>query len=205
MKKVSKISEKTLILSTFFGLIINSFYGIANAVLGITTNSWWLITLSAYYLIISIMRFSVIFYKLKNKHGSFENEMFVKVFSGYMFFALDAVLIAVTYLAVVQSTGTRYHEIMMITIATYTFVKVTLAIKNLYKSKKSNSPLLMTIRSISVADAAVSIFSLQRSMLVSFGNMDPSTVRLLNTLTGSGVCLAVTALGIDLIRKDKTK
>lgn len=205
MKKASKISEKTLMLSTVTGLVMNFFYAIANAVLGITTNSRWLITISAYYIILSIMRFSVIYYKLKNKHVSFENEMFVKVFSGYMFFALDAVLVAVTYLAVVQSTGTRYHEIMMITIATYTFVKVTFAVMNLYKSKKSKSPLLTTIRSISFADAAVSIFSLQRSMLVSFGDMDPATVRLFNTLTGSGVCLAVTALGINLIGKDKSK
>ncbi len=204
MKINGRTADKA-ILSTIAGLIINSFYGIANAVMGITTNSWWLITISAYYIIISIMRFSVILYKLKNKHGSIENKLFVKTFTGYMFFALDIVLVAVTYLAVVQSTGTQYHKIMMISIATYTFVKVVIAVKNLYKSMKFNSPLLTTIRSISFSDAAVSVFSLQRSMLVSFGEMDPATVRIFNTLTGSGVCLAVMVLGIDLIRKDGFK
>lgn len=204
MKIKGRTADKA-ILSTISGLVINSFYGIANAVMGIATNSWWLITISAYYIIISIMRFSVILYKLKNKHGSIENELFVKTFTGYMFLALDVVLVAVTYLAVVQSTGTQYHKIMMISIATYTFVKVAIAVKNLYKSMKSNSPLLTTIRSISFADAAVSLFSLQRSMLVSFGEMEPATVRIFNILTGSGVCLAVTVLGIDLIRRDGFK
>jgi len=39
---------------------------------------------------------------------------------------------------------------------------------------------------------------LQRSMLVSFGNMAQKDITLFNILTGSGVCIAVLMLGINL-------
>jgi hypothetical protein len=40
---------------------------------------------------------------------------------------------------------------------------------------------------------------MQRSMLVSFGEMETATIKLMNILTGIGVCLIVFSLGIALI------
>ena len=89
----------------------------------------------------------------------------------------------------------------MITIATYTFYKVVLAIINTVKVRKENSLLLSSIRNIGCADAAVSILSLQRSMLVSFGAMEREDIFLMNVLTGAGVFLIIVLLGIALIVK----
>lgn len=195
------ISHKTL-QRTLFGLFINTAYGLGNAVLGIATNSRWLITLSAYYLILSVMRFSVILFAKKNGDA---NAIFIKRFSGYMFFVLDIVLIATTYFTVTQNIGRKYHEIIMISIALYTFTKAVLAIVNLIKSKRFKSPVLTTLRNISLADAAASVFSLQRSMLVSFGEMKIADIKTFNILTGSGVCLIIIILGINLTRKENFK
>lgn len=197
---VRKIEKVTI--STFFGLLINVLYGIGNTILGIVTNSWWCITLSAYYITISVMRVAILFYIKKSKIKNFKNEIFVKKFTGFMFFLLAVILIETTILAVKQETGTVRHEIIIITIATYTFTKITLAVINLLRSRKYKSQVITTIRNIAFADAAVSVFSLQRSMLVSFGNMQSSDIRIFNILTGSGVCLFVILLGANLIRKD---
>lgn len=79
----------------------------------------------------------------------------------------------------------------MISIAAYTFCKVIIAIVNAVKIAKHKSPLLATIRNITCADAAASILSLQRSMLVSFKGMSNSDIILMNTLTGVFICLFV--------------
>lgn len=201
-KSIVKKQKERIILFTCAGFIINSFYGISNGIFGILTNSWWLITLSAYYIIISIMRISVILYRYKNGDNNIENGNFIKRFSGYMFFVLGIIIIGTTLLAVKENTGTKYHEIIMISVATYTFSKTVLAFVNLCKSKKYCSPIITTIRNISFADAAVSIFSLQRSMLASFGNMAYSNIRIFNMLTGAGVFLLIMFLGINLTRKE---
>lgn len=182
---------------------MNSLYGICHAFFGIITNSLWLITMAAYYIIIGTMRFSVIFYEKNNKTKNFNDELFVKSFSGYMFLLLSVVLISTTCLAVRENIGLRYHKYMMIAIAAYTFTKIVWAIIRQYKSRRCDSPVLITIRNISFADALASLFSLQRSMLASFEGMANSNIRLFNILTGTAVCLSIVILGINLIKKEK--
>ena len=198
--KMNKIRNR-LFYSAAANLAVNLLYALYNGILGCITYSWWLITVAAYYVILSIMRFSAVLCKARNKEK--ETEYFVMRFSGFMFLALSVVLIGTIYMTVKFDVGVKYHEIVMITIATYAFTKITLAIVKFIKAKKDDSPLITTIRSISFADAAVSIFSLQRSMLVSFGEMNANNILILNTSTGIGVCLIVIILGVNMIiRKD---
>jgi hypothetical protein len=87
----------------------------------------------------------------------------------------------------------------MITIATYTFVKITIAIVGLARKSSHSTPTAKTLRNISMADACVSILSMQRSMLVSFPGMEPANIQLFNILTGTAVWIIVLLLGINLI------
>lgn len=91
----------------------------------------------------------------------------------------------------------------MITIATYTFTKITLAIINYIKRNKFNSHIISTIRCIALCDATVSMYSMQKSMLVSFEGMTINKISLMNTLTGAGIVIIVIALGVLLIKKSK--
>ena len=84
---------------------------------------------------------------------------------------LSLSLVGTVILAVVRDRGIVMHEIVMIAMAAYTFTKITLAVINLVKARKSASAKIVTLRNISLSDACVSIFALQRSMLVSFKGM----------------------------------
>ena len=67
------------------------------------------------------------------------------------------------------------------------------------KAKRSASTVLKTLRNISLADACVSIYTMQRSMLVSFPGMEEAEILLMNIFTGTAVWIAVLLLGINLI------
>lgn len=179
-------------------LFSNLTYSIYNAVIGFSSHSWWFITLSAYYIVLSVMRFAALLVERK-KGSDLSYEYFVKKFTGIMFIVLSVTLVGTVCLSVVNDRGIKHHEIVMITIALYTFTKVTLGIINLVKARKSDSPIIKTLRSISFSDALVAVFSLQRSMLVSFPGMTQGDIRLFNILTGSAVCVSVFALGVNLI------
>ena len=102
-------------------------------------------------------------------------------------------------MSAVKDRGTAFHTIVMITIATYTFTKITISIIGMVKAKRSASPVLKTLRNISLADACVSIYTMQKSMLVSFPGMETSEILLLNIFTGTAVWIVVLLLGINLI------
>ena len=94
--------------------------------------------------------------------------------------------------------------IVMLAIAVYAFTKITLATIKWIKARKSKSVKLITLRNISFADAFVSIFSLQRSMLVSFEGMSEIEIRIMNVATGSAVCIIVFLLGLNLVQQKRS-
>ena len=112
---------------------------------------------------------------------------------------LSFCIVGVNILSALKERGTAFHEIVMIAIATYTFVKITIAIIGMVNARHTDSPVIKTFRNISLADACVSIYSMQRSMIVSFAGMNARELFILNIFTGTVVWLIVLLLGINLI------
>lgn len=196
------MSKDKLVRPTWLSLCINLAYALYNGALGFLSHSWWFITLSAYYGILSVMRFAAL--QIKRKAATPTDEQFVKRFTGVFLVVLSFSLVGTVILSVTADRGISYHKIVMIAIATYTFTKIALAIVHLVKARGDHSPVVKTLRSISFADAVVSVFSLQRSMLVSFEGMTPANVQLFNVLTGSATCIIVCLLGLYLIGGKRT-
>ena len=188
-----------LIKTAALSSVIDTLYATGNLFVGITESSWWFIMTGVYYLILSATRFTIIIIK-KNQRTSF----FPK-FAGWMLMSTALPLLAIAILCSVRDVGNKFHEIIMITIAVYAFSKITFAIVNLIKSRKCKDPLESAIRNISLVTALVSIASLQRSMLISFGNMNLNEIRLFNVLTSTGVSVLVFIIGLFLFRSSQKK
>lgn len=173
-------------------LLCNVAFSAYHLTLGIVTYSWWLLTLGIYYLILSLMRFFVLKSKISSKA--------IARLAGAMLVALSVSLIGTVVLSVIRDRGHKLSIIPMLTIAVYAFAKITVAAVNFIKSQKSQSVKIKTLRSISLSTAFVSIFALQRSMLVSFDGMTEVEIAVMNALTGSFVCLAVFWIGLSLLK-----
>jgi len=182
-----------------FGL--NFAFGIYNAVLGMINQSYWFLALAAYFIVLGVMRFAVVL--TEKKSGSSVSDVFIMRFTGALLLFMGITLAGITYISASEEKGDRHGEIVMITIAAFTFTKITFAIINFVKAKKDNSATVRVLRNIALADAAVSIFTLQRSMLVSFEGMTSSDIFLMNCLTGTAVYILMFILGVNLMAKSK--
>lgn len=187
--------------AVFFGacsLFINAVYAVYHGFLGITQLSVWFVTMWAYYMILGVVRFSAVLCARGNK-SSFSADMgvFVIKVSGVLLLILSFVLIGVIYISLSRNIVTRFDKITMITIAAYVFGKIILSVRKVMQRRKFTAPALAVLRNISFAEAAASVFTLQRSMIVSFGEMEYAYV--LDRITGAAVCLFVMTLGIKMI------
>ena len=179
-------------------LFIHIAYALYHAFLGITQGSMWFIVMWAYYTIFGTIRFSAILCAYKKSAGM---DVFVMRSSGILLLLSGVVLSGVVYLSLAQDIAAQYGEITMITIATYTFAKITVSIVKAVRQRRISSPFLTVIRNIGYAEAAASLFTLQRSMVASFGEM--AHRHLLDILTGGAVCLFVAVLGVGMIGKSR--
>ena len=181
----------------YVSLSINLLYSAGNCVIGFLSRSWWFITVGAYYAVLSSARFCV----LSIAHQSEKNpdaERFARRTTGILLIVLSFCLVGINILSAIKERGSNFHVIAMIAIAAYSFTKMALAVTGMIKARRSTSEINKTLRNISLADSVVSIYSLQRSMLVSFPGMEPHTIQLFNILTGPAVWMIVLLLGINL-------
>lgn len=187
-----------IIKSPWKSLIFNFTYALGNCVIGFALRSWWFITVGAYFAILATARFSLL--RIQQKAGGdFSVAFFARRITGILLVVLSFCIVGVNVLAVLEERGTAFHKILMIAIATYTFLKITVAIIGMVQARRSASPILKTLRNIALADAFVSVYTMQRSMLQSFPGLTPTEIQTFNILTGTAVWLIVLFLGINLI------
>ena len=93
-----------------------------------------------------------------------------------------------------------HHEITTIAMATYTFATFILAIINLVKYRKYNSPVYSASKIISLVAACVSMLTLTSTMLTTFGEADGILFRktMLGAL-GSVISLFTITIAIYMI------
>lgn len=195
------------VCSAAISLLVNILYAFYHVALGVVNQSLWFITMFAYYVILIAMRLSAVLCERKHKSSAPEDtEYFVVKLCGGLLVLLSFILAGIVYISLSQNVAVKHHEIVMISIATYTFCKITAAVIKAIRQRTNTAPLLTVIRTIGYAEVAASILTLQRSMLVSFGTMDNADIDLMNGLTGLAVCLFILLLGIfTILRSSKER
>lgn len=182
------------VLMALLSFVINAAYALYNGALGFTAHSYWFLTLCAYHLILGMMRAATAVYGRARSR-----QRLVQRLDGVLLLLLAFVLAGSIYLSDRHDVALRYDTIPMITITTFTFAKMTLAIVNSVRARRMGSRLLVALRNIGVADALASMLTMQRSMLVSFGGGDRVEDRALNLAAGIAVIAAILLLGVRML------
>lgn len=183
-------------------------FALFNGVIGITNRSVWYGAMAAYYLLLCIMRSGAVRYvcSLTQKNGETDivREISTRRRSGVLLIVL-ALALGVVVALVTRGEGVKsYPGYMIYIIALYTFLKVIMSVVNMVKSRKTSSPLIITLRNINHADALMSLLSLENAMLAEFGTDESAefSVHML-TITGVAVCAGVLVIGITMAVKPK--
>ena len=126
-----------IILSAAAAFASNLLYAVYHGVLGVLNLSLWFIAMCAFYGILATMRFSAILCESSHHlRSSDDTELFVMGFSGILLIILGIVLAAVNYISLSQNIAAKHEEIMMITIAAYTFCKIAMTVVKAVKQHK---------------------------------------------------------------------
>ncbi len=189
-----------IIAKAVCALIFNLLFVFYNGILGVLTSSIIFVASSIYYLLLSSMRFSTV---LLNRKGKKQNDSLTASIIGVMLIILSVIFHIMVIVSMKEKTAEVYTTITMITIATFTFTKITMAIITAVKHKGEHSKLYKSINAIRYSEVAVSLLTMQQSMLVSFEGADEKSSVILNACTGAGVCFFILALGIITLKNSR--
>ncbi len=159
-------------------------------------HSFWFVSMFAYYAVLSVMRFLVILSgrRKRKRPGS---RMMKTIGAGMALLAI--VLSGIVCMGIVEKHNPRFHTIVMITIAAYTFYIVIQAVISVVKAYRKKDATVIMLRDISMAGAVGAVLSLQRSMLGTFGDPGNQFSMIMTITSGAAAFLIVIAIGVSMM------
>lgn len=188
-------------LSLYLSLVLNIAYSIFQLCLGLYHKSFWFISMSVYYVLLSLMRFYLVNHTKKNKPGE---DLLIEYkrynICGWVMLLMNLIVTAIIFFIIYFDRTFYHHQITTIALAAYTFLTFSLSIYNFIKYRKYNSPVYSAAKSINLVAACVSMMTLTTTMLTTFGGEDVVEYKkVLLTMVGVVVSLFILAISIQII------
>ena len=186
--------------------IVNIAYALLCGVLGIVLRASWYGMFSFYYLLLSALRCGLLAGAMRSRRraagdarGLLVSRWKLYRLCGIALFVLEFALAAAFTVMVAVGRPAPVSEVLAIASAAYTFYKVISAAVAFVKVRRLHDPLLQAFRNINLADAAVSLLSLQVTLVAVFSQGQGESMKPLNAAMGFFVCLLTIALGVWMI------
>lgn len=206
---------RTIVFATI-NFIINLGYVIFNGIIGIVSKSVWYGSLAAYYLILTVMRGTIVLYHGKNaliktdrpqgyeKMSDKQVELRLYRLNGILLILLPIALSFVILDMVQNGSAFVKWGWTVFGFAAVAFYKVIASIVQIARSRKRSEDFTVHgLRNIGFAAALVTILSLQTSLLHSFGGDANSGI--FNAITGAVVCAITALMGLSMIISSSKK
>jgi hypothetical protein len=189
-------------ISLYGSLAWNALYGIFQLGLGYYHRTFWFTSLGTYYMILGVMRFSLLLHTRKYAPGERMRSELVKYRAcGWVFLVMNLALSVMVLMMVFAGRTFEHHQITTIAMAAYTFGSMAMAIVGLIRYRKYNSPIYSAAKAVSLAAACVSMLTLESTMLTTFGGdtMSALEVSIMLGATGAAVCIFIVGAAIYMI------
>lgn len=195
-------------VSLYGSLMLNTAYAVFQLGLGFYHASFWYYSMAGYYISLAIMRFFLVQHTSRHKPGEKMQEELIKYRNcGIVFFVMNMALSVMMFFMVYWNRTFRHHEITTIAMAAYTFTAFTLAIINVVKYRKYNSPVFSASKVISLAAACVSMLTLESTMLTTFddGTLDILGRQIMLGASGGVVSVFIVTMAVYMIVQSNKK
>lgn len=209
-RMVNDFSFRT-ILFTYVSFTLNVLFALAKGVTGWLFASWWLVSLSAYYLLLCISKFLLLSVshrldKLENKSIRQQKEWKAYRICGIILLVMTLVLFGVVVLIVTEGNEFTYDGTLIFVVAMYDFYCLIASIIYMIRTRKQHTPVIVAIKTVGFATALVSMLSLQTAMFASFGTDSDAVFKdLMNLISGCGVCVLLFSMGLIMIIQSTNK
>ena len=199
----------TTLILTAGSIFVTLAFAVYNGSIAIVIRSIWFGALAAYYIVLIVLRGSILIYygvrKRAVDNGQPEKQTLIrdgKLYRacGILLFLLPVCLSFAIQQMVRAGDSFEHKGITIYVYAIYAFYKIISAIYSFIKERHNDSMTVMAIKNIKLADAMVSILALQTAMFREFATeTEQFNSTVMNAVTGAVVCALTVAIGVYMI------
>ena len=184
-------------------LAVTALFALYNGFLGVYHASLWHGSICVYYLVLVVLRTTIIAARKNAGQKAKPERAKTKVYiaSAAMLLLLNLCLVVPVSLMVVRQKPVTMSLIPAITMAAYTTYKVVMASINLKRRKRLSDRLVRLLRTISFIDALVSVLTLQNTLIMVNVKSESPEMLTLSAITSAAIMLTVLVLSVAAMIK----
>ncbi|MCM1534826.1 MAG: hypothetical protein NC126_02750 [Clostridium sp.] len=190
-------------ISIYQGFGVNLLYAVFRGITAFLYSSVWFGVIAVYYFMLCVFR-GLLAHSV-HKAGKADNPRVRRIHEyksyrmcGFLMFLLNGGMSGMSVLMVRDNMYFTYPGYIIYLSAAYTFYTVIMAIINMVKFRRLQSPILSASKALTFAGALMSVLALQTSMIAQFGGGD-SFRKHMNTITSTAVCSGVIVMAVYMI------
>lgn len=179
-------------------LAVVLFFCAYEAFLGIYYRSPWFGALAAYYIMLAGAQV-LLLYGAHRLGGDRAAVLRLYRLCGGVLLLLTVALGAICYNAIFLGESSSYPGHLIYGVAAFAFYNITLAIRNVLKYRKRDDLIVSAEKILTLASALVSMFSLQTSLISTFGDGDAVFAHTMGLATGGAFFGIILLLALRMI------
>ena len=189
-------SESKTMTGAACSFFVTLFFALYNGFLGIASSSVWHGAICAYYLVLTILRGSILAAERKLSDAAEKEAVRRRIYlrASQWLMVLNVSLLAPVTLMTMQRKPVYLTLIPAIAMAVYTTVKITLASIHLKCRKRMRNRLAELLSTIGFIDALVSILTLQNTLIMVNAKGDAHDMLPLTAVSSGAIMLAILLL-----------
>ena len=185
-------------VSIYQGIAVNFFYGLFRIIVGIRYVSVWFISMAVYYLVLAVLRLSLI---LNYRHKSETDELRCYRRTAWWLFLLNLPMGGMILLMVLTNSGYSYPGYVIYLSAAYTFYTMVTSVVNLVRFRRLGSPILSAAKVLNFIAALMSILCLQTAMITRFSTEGDGFRKMMNAITGGAIWRSVIWIAVYMLHR----
>lgn len=199
-EQTAQLKINIALYGTFF---YNSVYAAFTLSLGLRYNSSWYLSIAAYYILLAIMRFSLLCYLRSNKAGEdMLSELNRFRICGALLLLMNTALSAMAFFMTVENRDLPHNTATTFILAAFTVSLLTISIINIIKYRKYNSPIFFAAKLISFSASLVTMLSLETAIISKYGNsISDSAQRIITTVSAFSVLTIIGIIGVFMLTR----
>lgn len=187
-------------VSIYQGMTVNFLYVLFRIVVGIRYTSMWFISMAVYYLVLAVLRLSLIL-SYRQKVNIDELRCYRR--TAWLIFLLNIPMGGMITLMVLTNSGYSYPGYVIYLSAMYTFYTMVTSVINLVRFRRLGSPILSAAKLLNFIAALMSILGLQTAMIAQFSVESDSFRKTMNAITGGVIWLCVILTAVYMLRRSR--
>ena len=184
-----------LILSFSFNVVYSIFLFVISQIY----SSKWFFVMSIYYGLLSVVR-NICLFQINTTKKSVSKIKILSVCSVFLLL-INLVVSTMMFILIHENQAIKYHEIIVIGLATYTFTSLTIAIINCVKYIRKKDYIFSCIKVISLTTASVSMVTLTNTMLATWGGNNTLLRSIILPILSGVVSIFIIACAIIMMVK----